>query len=758
MIGTMVSHYRILERLGGGGMGVVYLAEDTTLGRRVALKFLPPALASSPESRERLVREARAASALNHPHICTIYEVGEQDGQPFIAMEWLDGETLKQRLERGALPPDLMLDAAMQIAEALETAHARGLVHRDLKPANLFITRRGDAKVLDFGLAKSIEMAPDQNTFTGQGPLTSPGSTVGTVAYMAPEQARGEPVDARSDLFSLGLVLYEMATGEMAVPAGSTALAYDAILNRQFSGVAEINPSVPASIDRVIRRLLSKAPTARHQSARELRDELEAIRRDRRLRDSSGSTAAPSIAVLPFANLSPDPDNEYFADGMTEEVINTLGQIKSLRVAARTSSFAFKGRTPDVSEVAEKLRVATVLTGSVRKAGGRLRISVALVNASDGFQIWSERYDRQAEDVFAVQEEIAIAIAEHLKVALVTPDAPLVQRATDNLDAYQLYLKARFLINQRGTALAQGMALLREAVALAPDYAPAHAALADAYALIGFYGYAPCYEVMPKARQSAQHALELNPALAEAHAPLVFVSWTYDWDFARARREFDAAMALDPRLVTALIWWSLGLGAALGDFTQAIAIGERAIEADPLSAASCMAVNSVYMCAGRYAEAEALARRAAELSPGMWLAGRGLGMALGLQGKHEEAIPILEAALTVSGGHTWMISTLCHSHAWAGHAAEARRYHDMLVAAVSAGKYVQPMMLGSTYAVLGELDAAFDWFERAYRERDPLPVINFWPPYSLELGADPRFAALMARVGLKHVGGSERQS
>ena len=671
--------------------------------------------------------------------------MGEHAGQPFIAMEWLEGETLKQRLAAGALPPDQLLDAAIQIAEGLETAHARGLVHRDLKPANLFITLRSGAKILDFGLAKSIGADADLETVSE---LTSPGTTVGTVAYMAPEQARGESVDARSDLFSLGLVLYEMATGTMAVPAGSTALAYDAILNRQFPGVSEINPHVPVPIDRVIRRLLSKAPTSRHQSARELRDELDAIRRDRRLRDSSGSVAAPSIAVLPFANLSPDPENEYFADGMTEEVINTLGQIKALRVAARTSSFAFKGRTPDVSEVGEKLRVATVLTGSVRKAGGRFRITVALVNASDGFQIWSERYDRQAEDVFAVQEEIALAIAEHLKVALVTPDAPLVQRATDNLDAYQLYLKARFLINQRGAALVQGMALLGQAVALAPDYAPAYAALADAYALIGFYGYAPCYEVMPKARQSAQHALALNPALAEAHAPLLFVSWTHDWDFAGARREFDAAMALDPRMATALIWWSLGLSSALGDFTQAIAIGERAIEVDPLSAASCMAMNGVYMCAGRYVEAEAIARRAAELSPGLWLAGRGLGMALGLQGKHEEAIPTLEAAFTLSGGNTWMISTLCQSHGWAGHAAEARRYHDMLVAAAAAGKYVQPLMLASTHAAVGELDTAFDWFERAYRERDPLPILNFWPAPSPELVADPRFAALMKRVGV----------
>ena len=661
-------------------------------------------------------------------------------------MEWLEGETLKQRLEAGALPLDQLLDAAIQITEGLEIAHERGLVHRDLKPANLFITLRGGAKILDFGLAKSMDSASDQETATG---LTSPGTTVGTVAYMAPEQARGDGVDARSDLFSLGLVLHEMATGKMAVPASSIALAYDAILNRQFPGVAEINPAMPASIDRVIRRLLSKAPTSRHQCARELRDELDAIRRDRRLRDSSGSLAAPSIAVLPFANLSPDPDNEYFADGMTEEVINTLGQIKTLRVAARTSSFAFKGQSPDVSEVAEKLRVATVLTGSVRKAGGRFRISVALVNASDGFQIWSERYDRQAEDVFAVQEEIAIAIAEHLKVALVTPDAPLVQRATDNLDAYQLYLKARFLINQRGAGLAQGMALLGQAVALAPDYAPAHAALADAYALIGFYGYAPCYEVMPKARQAAQHALALNPGLAEAHAPLLFVSWTHDWDFTGARREFDAAMALDPRMATALIWWSLGLSSALGDFTQAIAIGERAIEVDPLSAASCMAMNGVYMCAGRYVEAEAIARRAADLSPGLWLAGRGLGMALGLQGRHEEAIRVLEAALTQSGGNIWMISTLCQSHGWAGNSAEARRYHDMLIAAAAAGKYVQPLMRASTHAAVGELDTAFEWFERAYRERDPLPILNYWPAASPALAADPRFDALMKRVGVR---------
>ena len=748
IIGSTISHYRILERLGGGGMGVVYLAEDTTLGRRVALKFLPPALAASPDSRERLLREARAASALNHPHICTIHEVGEQDGQPFIAMEWLDGETVKQRLERGPFPVDALLEAAIQIAEALDAAHARGIVHRDLKPANLFVTRRGDAKVLDFGLAKSVDGAPDLDTFTGQGPLTSPGSTVGTVAYMAPEQARGEPVDARTDLFSLGLVLYEMATGQMAVPSGSTALAYDAILNRQFSSVTEINRNVPSSVDRVVRRLLSKAPTARHQSARELRDELDAIRRERRRDGSSGSRPAPSIAVLPFANLSPDPENEYFADGMTEEVIHTLGRIKGLQVAARTSSFAFKGQTPDLSEVAAKLRVATVLTGSVRKAGSRLRISVALVNAADGFQLWSERYDRQAEDVFAVQEEIAIAIAEKLKVALETSGEPLVTRATDNLDAYQLYLKARFLMNQRGAAIGQGLAYLRQAIALAPDYAPAHAGLAEAYALLGFYGYAPSYEVMPKARQSAQHALALNPSLAEAHAPLLFVSWIYDWDFERAQREFDAAMALDPRMVTALNWWSLYLGTARGDFAQATAVAQRAIEIDPLSAYSHVAMTSVYLCAGRYADAEPPARRAMELNPALWLAGRALGIALSLQGKHDEAIAALAAGLTASDGHYWMIQALCISHAWAGHAAESRRYLEVLVAASAAGKYVQPLMLGSAYYAVGESDAAFEWFERAYRERDPLPVINYWPAPDGRFVADPRFAALMARVGV----------
>ena len=748
IIGSTISHYRILERLGGGGMGVVYLAEDTTLGRRVALKFLPPALASSPDSRERLLREARAASALNHPHICTIHEVGEQDGQPFIAMEWLDGETVKQRLARGPFPVDALLEAAIQIAEALDAAHARGIVHRDLKPANLFVTRRGDAKVLDFGLAKSVDGAPDLDTFTGQGPLTSPGSTVGTVAYMAPEQARGEPVDARTDLFSLGLVLYEMATGQMAVPAGSTALAYDAILNRQFSGVTEINRDVPASLDRVVRRLLSKAPTARHQSARELRDELDAIRRDRRRDGSSGSRAAPSIAVLPFANLSPDPENEYFADGITEEVINTLGQLKALRVAARTSSFAFKGRTPDVSEVGEKLRVATVLTGSVRKAGNRLRISVALVSAADGFQIWSERYDRQAEDVFAVQEEIAIAIAEQLKVALGTSSEPLVQRATDNLEAYQFYLKARFLMNQRGAAIAQGMECLRQAVALAPDYAPAHAALADAYALLGFYGYFPSYEVMPKARQSAQYALALNPSLAEAHAALVFVSWIHDWDFARAQREFDATMALDPRMVTALNWWSLYLATARGDFAQAGAVAARAIEIDPLSAYSHVAMSVVHLCGGRYADAEASARRAMELSPALWVGHRVLGMALSSQGKYDAAIDVLQAGLALSGGHSWMLTTLCICHRRAGRTAEARRCHDELAAAAAGGKYVQPMMRSIASAAVGEGDQAFEWLERGYRERDPLSILNFWPPASPEFAADPRIAALMARVGL----------
>ena len=452
--GSRLGPYEITELLGAGGMGEVYKARDTRLDRDVAIKVIGSLLAGDATMRQRMLREARAASSLNHPHICTVHDVGDEGGRPFIAMEWIDGESLAQRLERAAGPllTDDVIRLGAQVADALDAAHRSGIVHRDLKPANLFVTRRGDAKILDFGLAKTMNAGSAAGpagdvTVASQRDLSCAGEVLGTFAYMAPEQARGERVDARSDLFSLGVVLYEMATGRQAFAGKTAALTFDAILNRQPAEPREINDRVPPGLNDVIGRLLAKDPAARPASAGALKDELDRIQRSDRPSGPSG--IVPSLAVLPFTNLSPEAENEYIADGITEEVLNTLARIPGLQVAARTSSFAFKGKTPDVAEVGAKLHVAHVLTGSVRKAGPRLRITVQLVSTRDSFSIWSERYDRQTDDIFQIQDEIAAAIAEKLRITLAgSGDGSRVKRAMMGLD-YALRRRGPMTISRR---------------------------------------------------------------------------------------------------------------------------------------------------------------------------------------------------------------------------------------------------------------------------------------------------------------------
>jgi serine/threonine protein kinase len=595
-IGQILSNYRVVKKLGQGGMGEVYQATDLKLGRDVAIKVLPEGFAADADRVARFRREAKLLAALNHTNIAAIYGLEASGETNFLVLELVEGETLADRIKLGPVPVEESLKLATQIATALEAAHKKGIIHRDLKPSNIMLTE-GSVKLLDFGLAKAMEGEATEKDGADSPTLTmaatEAGVILGTAAYMSPEQAQGQRADARSDIFSFGLVLYEMLSGRRAF-GGANLLATMAALVKDESPKLQTTPSLA----KIVQRCLAKQPSSRFQKMSEVKTALERAFEEK-TSESSGKPQ-PSIAVLAFADMSAGKDHEWFCDGIAEEILNALSPLKGLRVAARTSAFSFKGKSDDLRTIGEKLNVTTVLEGSVRRAGDRVRITVQLNDVSSGFQLWSERYDRELKDIFDVQDEIAKAIAERLRVTLAGgKDERLVEQATTNVEAYQLYLKGRALLNRRGGSIPPALDLFRQAVGLDPGYSLAWAGIADAITGLALTGSVRGSESKSQAMAAARRSIEFDSTSAAGHAALACAALLYENNRAVAKQEFERALELGPNYVLGRCWYGLFYFQwARGEFERGIAEARRALESDPLSAYVMMILAACLHTAG----------------------------------------------------------------------------------------------------------------------------------------------------------------
>ena len=741
-----IAHYELLDRISEGGMGVVYRARDTRLDRLVALKFLARDLEAPEEDLETFLHEARAISRLNHPNIATIYAVEEDEGDRFLAFEYLPGGTLKDKLEQeGRLPFAQIVRWGSHIARALAHAHRHGIVHRDVKTANVLLSDDGLAKLTDFGVAQ----------VSGKRDGSS-GETIGTAAYMAPEQVQGGTIDGRSDLFSLGVVLFEMAAGEAPFYNENQAVIFYDVVHTPAPLVSGFRPDAPARFDALVARLLEKSPEDRHQTADEVIAELEELRvgsTSGLRRQNQPESPAATVAVLPFVDMSPERDQEYFCDGMTDEIIAALSGVKGLKVVSRTSSFEFKNRAYDIREIGAQLEVDTVLEGSVRKAGDRIRIAVQLINVVDGFHLWSERYERSLEDVFAIQEEIAEAITRNLRCNLLENDcasAPAARRrSTTNLDAYNSYLAGRYHLNQRGKqAILKALDCFRDAVKTDPEYAQGWSGLADAWVLAAarvVFDADPA-EAMASADEAARRAIELDGGSAEAHVSLALVKMRKDWDWPGANEEFERALELKESYAPAHHQYAMCL-AFQNRLDEALEHIDRARELDPLSLLILTARGRILHFARRYEEAIEECQRALELNPGFHQAWFDLLVSFGQTERIDEARQAL--AKLEEGSPDPVLKTVVDGRIAAltgdlDGAREARRQ----LAELAETRHVSPVTFAILDVSIGDCDRAMDEYFRALEQRDNQLVYLQCEPANDPIRGHPRYPELLAALGL----------
>ena len=805
MIGQTISHYKILEKLGEGGMGVVYKAEDLKLQRPVALKFLPTRALDDTEAKERFLREARAAAALQHPNICTVHEIDEEEGQTFIVMAYIDGRELTEEIGKGPLPIARAVDLATQIAQGLEEAHNNGTVHRDIKPANVMVTPQGRAVVMDFGLAQLA---------SSKAKLTREGSTVGTSAYMSPEQMDGETVDQRTDIWALGVVLYEMLAGTLPFRGEYEQAIQYSIVYEPPEPLREAHPEVPADIEAIIIKILAKKPAERYQQLGDLITDLQAAQTASGSPVATGSPAGPSqsvgtdspagpattprrtlhlalaataviavalaawftstpnapapepaksamtmpddisdlpsVAVMPFVNVSGNSDSDYFSDGMTDELINTLGRVRGMRVIGRSSVFRLKDRGLDVGEIGEMLSVDSVLEGTVRMADERTCITAQLINVEDGFQLWSGRFeDMKMLDAFDIQDQVARAIVESLKVELmVESDEPMIERGTESEEAYHFYLVGKQQLEQFSEeSLRKGIEAFERAIEKDLDYVDAHAGLADGYRRLGINGFAPPRETMPKAKKAARRALEIDPNHVDSHVALGWVLGMYEWDWEGAEQIWRRAGELAPGNAEVRYGYGQYLFARNRP-EEALAAAQRAVALDPASVGPRNGLCNALFLAGRYEEAKQAARKLIEIHPDSPFGYLQLGLAQIGTSEFQEAANAFEKGAPLMMGSAYLEGLLAQAYVRLGREKQAREILSRLIERRQE-HYVSALAISYPLLTLGETEEAWSWIDTAFEERDGwMGYANLWPADGLMDASDPRYQDLLRKLNL----------